>query len=146
MSLTPYTKKLLALAETVYRWLGALTALDPERRARVAKYADAIADTLARAIEAHAKLEEHPGNKAAQRAVSRELARIAGYVETIVSVLEHQLDGRKLAGVKRRLEQLAPPPSATATASSTPQMMKSRMERLISAEGYFRALSDGLRA
>ncbi len=145
MSLTPYTKKLLALAETVYLWLGALTALDPERRARVAKYSDTIADTLARAIEAHAKLEEDPGNKAAQRAVSRELARIAGYVETIVSVLEHQLDGRKLAGVKRRLEQLAPPP-ANATDAGDAQTIKTRMDRLISAEGYFRALADGLRA
>lgn len=39
---------------------------------------------------------------------TRELGRISGYVETIMAALEDQLDGRKQAGVKRRLEHLKP--------------------------------------
>jgi hypothetical protein len=54
----------------------------------------------------------------------------------------YHVDGRKLAGVKRRLEQLGsrePPLSAAAGACAR------RIERLVEAEGYFRALADGLR-
>ncbi len=39
-------KKILALADVVYRWLGALSQLEPERKARVARGAKAIADTI----------------------------------------------------------------------------------------------------
>ena len=81
--------------------------------------------------------------RAPAREAIRELGRIAGYVEDIVSALEHHLDGRKLAGVKRRLDQLAgKEPMRAAVRSADAQ----RIERLLEAEGYFRALADGLRA
>ena len=55
----------------------------------------------------------------------------------------YHLDGRKLAGVKRRLDQLAgKEPVRAAVAGADAQ----RIERLLEAEGYFRALADGLRA
>ncbi len=57
MHLSGYTKKLLALAETLHRWAGALGALDRSRREKVAKYADEIAATLARASGALMRLE-----------------------------------------------------------------------------------------
>jgi hypothetical protein len=63
--------------------------------------------------------------------------------EDIVRALEHHLDGRKLAGVKRRLDRLAgTEPMRTAVRSADAQ----RIEHLLEAEGYFRALADGLRA
>ncbi|MGI9404681.1 MAG: hypothetical protein ACR2OF_09285 [Hyphomicrobium sp.] len=55
-----YTRRPLALAETVHRWLGALSSLDRERRLRIADYADEIAATLARASEALEKLQNAP--------------------------------------------------------------------------------------
>ena len=69
--------------------------------------------------------------------------RIAGYLEDIVSALEDHLDGRKLAGVKRRLDQIAgKAPVRLAVRAADSQ----RIEHLLEAEGYFRALADGLRA
>jgi len=106
MRLSDYTRRLLGLAETLHRWIGALGALDRGRRERVARYADQVADTLARAACALLTLEADPGNAAAARRAVREFGRITGYVETMVAVLRSHLDGRKLAGVKRRLEQL----------------------------------------
>jgi hypothetical protein len=54
----------------------------------------------------------------------------------------YSLDGRKLAGVKRRLEQLAgKEPMLSAVRGADAQ----RIARLLEAEGYFRALADGLR-
>ena len=143
MRLADYTKRLLGLAETLHRWIGALSALDRTRRAKVARYAEQIAATLARAADALLRLEADPRDGASARQAARELGRIAGYVETIVEVLAHHLDGRKLAGVKRRLEQLgmngldagAPAPAAGR-----------RIDRLVASEGYFRALADALRA
>jgi hypothetical protein len=108
LPLTDYALQLLRLAETVHGWLGALTALDHKRRLRVAAYADEIAATLARAGDALQRLEAGLHDKPAATAAIRELGRISGYIETLVGVLEHHLDGRKLAGVKRRLEQLRP--------------------------------------
>jgi hypothetical protein len=70
----------------------------------------------------------------------RELGRITGYLETLVGVLQHHLDGRKLAGVKRRLEQLGPGRGGLRAAHGL------RIDRLLAAEGYFRALADSLRA
>lgn len=35
-----------------------------------------------------------------------EFGRVHGYVTAIVEVLQHRLDGRRLAGVKKRLEIL----------------------------------------
>ncbi len=144
MALADLTKRLLALAETVYGWLETVSALEVKRRERVAVYAGAVADTLARAAEALGELEACPGNQTARRRAVRELGRISGYVETIVAVLSHDLDGRKLAGVKRRLLALG---CETGTDGPLIGHRKARLqiERLVAAEGYFRALADGLR-
>jgi hypothetical protein len=56
-------------------------------------------------------------------------------------VLEHHLDGRKLAGVKRRLERL----DAHAPCSDWVRSLSERhIDRLTAAEDCFRALADGL--
>jgi hypothetical protein len=141
MRLSDYSKQILALAETLHRWAGALASLDGTRRDKVARYADEIAATLARASAALQQLDVQPADLDARRVVIREFGRISGYVETIVGVLQHHLDGRKLAGVKRRLEQLRPG-SAMPPALAGPQK---DLDRLLAAEGYFRALADGLR-
>ncbi len=138
-----YSKKLLGLARALHRWLGALATLDTTRRDRIARFADEIAATLQRAADALARLEADAGDKASHRSLVRELGRISGYVETIVGVLDHHLDGRKLAGVKRRLEQLGLQDGLGGVA---PTPDRGRIERLLAAEGYFRALADGLRA
>ena len=141
------TKHLLLLAQTLYRWATMLSGLDRVRRERVAAYATAIAETLARAADALIELDAHPGNLGAQRQALRDFGRIAGYVETIVTVLQHHLDGRKLAGVKRRLERLEQGAEVpTATSVSSPAAMKIHAGHLMTAEGYFRALADALRA
>ncbi|MGD9671274.1 MAG: hypothetical protein AB7U75_19870 [Hyphomicrobiaceae bacterium] len=141
MPFTTYVRVLFDLAETLHGWIAALTPLDRARRRRVARYSARIAETLARAAEALQALELDPGDRQAARRASREFGRIAGYVETMVGVLEHHLDGRKLAGVKRRLERLG----ATAPQSDCVQSASDRrIDRLTAAEGYFRALADGL--
>lgn len=138
-----YTIKLLGLSEVIHRWLEVLAKLDTARRVDVARYADRIADTLGRAATAFAALERQPSAVRPARAAVRELGRIAGYVEDIVAALEHDLDGRKLAGVKRRLERLAGKEPLLADVRGADAQ---RIERLLEAEGYFRALADGLRA
>jgi hypothetical protein len=142
MRLLDFTIRLLGLSETLHRWQAALAGLENERREKVARYAEEIAATLARAAAALSGLEQDPSAIRAGRRAIRELGRIAGYVEDIVRTLEHHLDGRKLAGVKRRLDQLAAtePPRA-----ATMRVDRQRIERLLEAEGYFRALADGLR-
>jgi hypothetical protein len=146
MIVTLYTTKLLALAQTLHRWLGAMAGLDQNYRARVADYAEAIAATLARAGSAFARLEaNHDDHEAIHEAV-RELGRMTGYVETIVAALEHQLDGRKLAGVKKRLEQLDVGQLTANLALATISELCARRDQLGAAEGYFRAFADGLRA
>jgi hypothetical protein len=142
LRLADYARRLLCLAETVHRWLGALAVLDDRRRLRVAGYAEKIAVTLASAGDALGRLESAPRDRAARRQAIRELGRISGYIETMVGALEHHLDGRKLAGVKRRLEQLRPAELHKCVVSGRKPM---RIDRLASAEGYFRALADGLR-
>jgi hypothetical protein len=143
MRLFDYTWKLLGLSETIHRWHEVLLGLEAGRREKVARYAEQIAATLARAAAAFATLEKNPAGAQAAREAVRELGRIAGYVEDIVKALEHDLDGRKLAGVKKRLDQLAgkaPIRTAVRAVDAT------RIERLLEAEGYFRALADRLRA
>lgn len=142
MRLADYAQRLLRIAETVHRWLGALALLDEARRRRVAKYAERIAATLARAGEALNRLERAPRDARARAQAIRELERISGYIETMVEALQRHLDGRKLAGVKRRLEQLRPGELHKCVVSGRRPM---HIERLASAEGYFRALADGLR-
>jgi hypothetical protein len=142
MPLLEFPKRLLSIAETISTWAGSLMALDRARRAKVARYAEAIAETLGRAARHSVRLTAAPGDKVAQRGLIREFGRITGYLETLVGVLQHHLDGRKLAGVKRRLEQLGPRRPA---AGSEAAAAKIRVDRLLAAEGYFRALADSLR-
>ena len=143
MRLLDFSIKLLGLSEVMHRWRGALAKLDADRRESVARYAEWIAETLGRAAAAFAVLERDPTATRASREALRELGRIAGYVEDIVKALEQHLDGRKLAGVKRRLDRLAhPEPLRIAVRNVDAQ----RIENLLEAEGYFRALADGLRA
>jgi hypothetical protein len=141
LALADYAQRLLRLAETLHRWLGTLSRLDDKRRLRVAGYAQRIAATLGRAGEALARLERAPGDGRARTQAIRELGRIGGYIETMVDALDQHLDGRKLAGVKRRLEQLQPTELHNCVVSGHAPM---HIERLASAEGYFRALADGL--
>ncbi|MGL4395595.1 MAG: hypothetical protein ACRCS9_03555 [Hyphomicrobium sp.] len=142
MPLADYARCLAALAETVYLWIGQLKELDAARREKVALYAEEVAATLARASSAFAHIERSPGDRREVLHATRELGRVAGYVETIVAALEHHLDGRKLAGVKRRLETLKPFEFDDVTAHHS---AFSQARRLASAEGYFRALADALR-
>ncbi len=142
MNLLETPKRLLSLAETLHRWSGLLRALDRPRRAKVVRYAETIADTLGRAARFAVRLADEPGDRTAERRLIRELGRITGYLETLVGVLKHHLDGRKLAGVKRRLEQLG---SRRAGRASGGAAARVRIDRLLAAEGYFRALADSLR-
>ncbi|MEQ1694293.1 MAG: hypothetical protein ABL901_00495 [Hyphomicrobiaceae bacterium] len=151
MPFSIYTVKLLGLAQTLHRWLGVLCGLDRANRERIAGYAEAIAATLARAASALTRLDGVHADAAARAAArmeaQRELGRITGYVETIVAVLEQHLDGRKLAGVKRRLDQLDVERFVLGVTGDQPSAPGSlRADRLLAAEGYFRALADGLRA
>jgi hypothetical protein len=143
MRLADYAQRLLDLAQTVNRWLALAARLDGLRRHKVALYAEEVAATLARAAAGLAALELYPDDRAALLAATRELGRIAGYVETIVATLEDDLDGRKRAGVKRRLEHLKP---FDLEAAIREYGAFRHARRLASAEGYFRALADTLRA
>lgn len=136
-------QRLHDLGKTVHRWLEAIAGLDQARRQGVSAYAEAIADTLARAADALTELESRPESRSARTKAMRELGRIAGYVETMVDALQHHLDGRKLAGVKRRLEQLKS--SEIRTGRDAQGALATGIEKLIAAEGYFRALADGLK-
>jgi hypothetical protein len=148
MPFSIYTLKLLGLAETIHRWMSVLMGLDRANRERIADYAESIAGTLSRASTALAKLSSDPAHSAARSDAIRELGRIAGYVETIVAVLEQHLDGRKIAGVKRRLDTLDADRLARDVAAADPEVRPCRdgFDHLLTAEGYFRALADGLRA
>lgn len=141
MQLLEFPKRLLSIAETVNRWAGALAALDRTQRVKVARYAQSIAETLGRAARFSVRVAAAPEDMGARRGLIREFGRITGYLETLVGVLQHHLDGRKLAGVKRRLEQLGP----CRTAEGHQGAAKIRVDRLLAAEGYFRALADSLR-
>lgn len=142
MPLADYARCLLSIAETVHCWLTTLAGLDEVRRTRVAVYAEKIAATLERAGEALRHLEAAPSDRRACAQAVRELGRIRGYIETMVGALEHHLDGRKLAGVKRRLELLRPGELHQSVVAGHKPI---HLDRLASAEGYFRALADGLR-
>ena len=141
MRLADYSKRLLSLAQTLSTWVTSAAALDAARREKVARYAAQIADTLARAATALEGLQTAPGDAKLLSAVVREFGRIGGYIETIVDVMRHHLDGRKLAGVKRRLEQLDRP---NRDALGGAGALRQQIDRLTAAEGYFRALADGL--
>ena len=143
MRFADYATHLTSLGRTIYQWVVQVTEIDQLRREKVALYAEEIAATLARAAVALAALEAAPNDRSALMAATRELGRIAGYVETIMSALQHHLDGRKRAGVKRRLETLEPFELEAAVAEHGAFR---QARRLTSAEGFFRALADALRA
>jgi hypothetical protein len=143
MRLADYTKHLIDLGQTIYQWVGQVAEIDRARREKVALYAEEIAATLSRAAAALAALELAPQDRSHLLAATRELGRITGYVETIMTALQHHLDGRKRAGVKRRLEHLAPFELEAAIAEIG---AFKQARRLTAAEGYFRALADALRA
>lgn len=143
MHLTEYSDRVLSLAQAIYRWLGALSGLDEARRIKLAGYADEIAATLARAADTMVRLDLDPRDAAARRQMVREFGRIGGYVETMAAALRHELDGRKLAGVKRRLEQLS---AGVRLDRKDGGPDAAGIERIIAAEGFFKALADGLRA
>lgn len=142
MRFADYTNHLIGLGQIIFRWVGQLSEIDRARRDKVALYAEEIAATLARAAAALEALETAPEDRSVLLAATRELGRITGYVETIMAALQHHLDGRKRAGVKRRLETLQPfeLEAAIADAGAFRQA-----RRLTAAEGYFRALADALR-
>lgn len=142
MRLADYAQRLIELGKTVSSWLSELAELDRSRRQKAALYADELAATLARAARALAYLEANPADRTALLDATRELGRISGYVETIIDVLEDHLDGRKRAGVKRRLEHLEP---FELEAAMRDAGAFRHARRLVSAEGFFRALADALR-
>ena len=147
MPLRDFLLRLVGITRTIQAWHAALLVLDQGRREKLAGYADEIAATFARAARAFTILEHAPWDAAARREAVRELGRISGYLDDLVQVLESALDGRKLGGLKRRLSRLESPLSASvATAASPNARGPTRLETLLDAEGYFRALADGLRA
>jgi hypothetical protein len=143
MRFAAYLQRLSALAQTIQRWLAVAAHLDGMGREKVALYAEEIAATLARAATALRTLEKLPDDRTAVLTATRELGRISGYLETIMAALDVHLDGRKRAGVKRRLEHLQP---FDLEAAIREFGAFRHARRLTSAEGYFRALADTLRA
>jgi hypothetical protein len=143
MALSDFILRLLGLTETLGKWHQSLLTLGVERREKVARFAEEIAATLARAASALAHIERDPSNITAAREAIRELSRVAGYIDGLVSALEQHLDGRKLKGVKTRLDRLDVPDPVRLAVESPKSF---RIAALLEAEGYLRALADGLRA
>jgi hypothetical protein len=134
--------KLLGLADVICAWQAKLARLDKVKRAKVAEYAEAVADSLARMGVALEQLESNAASRGARRSALREIGRLAGYVETIVTTLRGHLDGRRLAGVERRLQALS---DEEGVADALARIEPRRIERIVAAEGYMRALADSLR-
>lgn len=142
MPLALFLARLVGLSATLHKWRLDLAALDISRRREIARYAEVIAETLGRAAKALVHLETNPTDTNVRRDAIRELGRVAGYIEDIVACLRNDLDGRKLAGVKRRLDGLAETqPIRVAVIRHDP----GRIDDLTEAEGYFRALADALK-
>ncbi|MFN3745170.1 MAG: hypothetical protein ACK4TL_10735 [Hyphomicrobiaceae bacterium] len=134
--------KLLGLADVICAWQEKLARLDKAKRAKVAAYAEAVAGSLARMATALERLESDAADRVARRSALREIGRLAGYVETIVATLRGHVDGRRLAGVARRLQALS---DAAGVADALARAEPRRIEPIIAAEGYMRALADSLR-
>ncbi len=143
MPIRDFLLRLFAITRLLQTWHTALLALDTHRRAQVADYADQIAATFARAAQAFTILERTPSDARARHDAVRELGRISGYLDDLVAILASVMDGRKLAGFRKRLAGLAPP---TPTSLGPSLRSNPRLDTLVDAEGYFRALADGLRA
>ncbi len=137
-----YTLKLLRLSQVMRTWHDLLAALDGRQRERIARFAEQIAGTLGRAAEAFERIERDPAERPAKRVAVRELGRLSGYVENIVTALEGRVDGRRLRGIRRRLEGLAEEGLISGTVQRADA---ARIDRLLASEGYFRALADSLR-
>lgn len=146
MSITATLLKLLGLTQALQALKASFDGLELARREKIAAYAEAIAATFGRAAAAFAALEKDPADHAARRDATREIGRIAGYVEDIVQTLGAHLDGRKRAGLMRRLADLASADFAAPPSSAAARPRRPPIERLLEAEGYVRALADGLRA
>jgi hypothetical protein len=149
MSLTTTLLKLLGLTQALQALKASFDSLETANREKIAAYAEAVAATFARAAAAFMILEKQPDSAAARRDVTREIARIAGYVEDIVETLRPHLDGRRRAGLTRRLTDLAATDLSAPTSQRgavTGRRQRPPIDRLLEAEGYFRALADGLRA
>lgn len=146
MSLTATLLKLLGLTQALQALKASFDGLEAARREKIAAYAEAIAATFARAAAAFGVLEKDPADRLARRDATREIGRIAGYVEDIVQTLGAHLDGRKRAGLMRRLADIANADLTAAPAvDASVRQRRPPTERLLEAEGYFRALADGLR-
>jgi hypothetical protein len=136
------TLKLLGLADVICKWQAMMARLDKSRRIKIARYALRIAASLARMASALERLETDATDRAARRGALREVGRLAGYMETIVTALRGHVDGRRLAGVERRLQSLA----VDDIVSDAPTSARlGHIERVVAAEGYMRALADSLR-
>jgi hypothetical protein len=135
------TLKLLGLADVFCKWQAMMARLDKARRIKVARYALRIAESLARMAAALERLEADATDRAARRGALREVGRLAGYMETIVTALRGHVDGRSLAGVERRLQGLAIDDLISETPTAGPPR---HIERVVAAEGYMRALADSL--
>ena len=84
------------------------------------------------------------------REMRRELARLAGNVRDMTDLLDGHLDGRKIAGVKRRLEGIVERQTVDTMLLETRKSgeiagFEKRLDMLAEAEGEFRALGDGLK-
>lgn len=146
--------QIFGLAEVISGWRSAIKKLDSAERAKVATYCDTVADTLARTAEALVALSDEATRAKAKdkaaRDLRRELARLAGNVHDLTNLLEGHLDGRKIAGVKRRLEGIVERQTIDAMLLETRKSgqiagFRRRMEMLAEAEGEFRALGDALK-
>ena len=142
LRLVDYTLKLLRLSQVLRQWHGLLAALDGTQREKIARFAEQIAGTLGRAAEAFERIERDPAERPAKRVAVRELGRLSGYVENIVAALEGRVDGRRLHGIRRRLEGLAEEGLISGTVQRADA---ARIDRLLASEGYFRTLADSLR-
>jgi hypothetical protein len=142
MRVIDITLKLLGLADVICRWQANMSRLDKAKRAKVAEYALAIADSLSRLAAALERLESAAADRIAHRNAVREVGRLAGYLETIVETLRGHVDGRRLVGVERRLQGLADEDRVTGALTGAQAL---RIERIVAAEGYMRALADSLK-
>ena len=137
------TLKLLGLADVICKWQAMMTRLDKARRLKVARYALRIAESLARLAAALERLEADATDRTARRGALREVGRLAGYMETMVTALRGHVDGRSLAGVERRLQGLSVDDIISVKPTGEPPR---HIERIVAAEGYMRALADSLQA
>ncbi|KAB2845678.1 MAG: hypothetical protein F9K44_16680 [Hyphomicrobiaceae bacterium] len=147
MSVLEAALKLLGLSEVLLKWQGPLRELSAARRERVAAYAGEIAACIGRAAAAAEQLGEPNLDKRARRKlvgeIVREVGRLRGYVEDVAETLKNHLDGRKLSGVKRRLQSLEISPGELEKDGADTRTL---VDRFIEAEGYMRALIDRLKS